>query len=336
MTPKFSVIVPMYNVSRYIRECIESVLRQTCPKWELILVDDESEDDSLQIARAYEGKDERIRVLTKSHGGLPQTRNVGLEVAVGEYIALLDGDDYWDAEHLEKADRLIGASECDMCIINNHINFTQREQCEKVLFPFDEALNGAALEKKLSFIFDPGNHLPAAAVLTIYRLDFLKKYGIKYTEEYTCSEDLDFFLHSISHVKKIVFGDHRFYYYRQDNQAAMTKNMTGDMLLSRLNVYKKWYDYYEGITIGAFGCEKIQKKIACDVASNILLYYGLPAADPNKKEVRCFFSENRYIWCRGKWEYRYQMYLHYFGKHVYYRIRHCVYALLCRCRKESK
>ena len=87
MEKKVSVIIPVYNVEKYLKECIQSVLRQTYKNLEIILVDDGSKDNSGKICDEYAKKDERIKVIHKKNGGLSDARNVGIDICTGEYIA---------------------------------------------------------------------------------------------------------------------------------------------------------------------------------------------------------------------------------------------------------
>lgn len=96
-----SIITPVYNSEKYVVETIESVLAQTYSDWEMILVDDGSKDHSAEVIRAYEQKDPRITLLQQPNGGSANARNNGIRHAEGQYIALLDSDDLWDANFLE-------------------------------------------------------------------------------------------------------------------------------------------------------------------------------------------------------------------------------------------
>lgn len=96
MSPKISIIVPVYNVEKYIHRCIHSLINQTLRDIEIILVDDESPDSCPQICDEYASKDTRIKVIHKKNEGLGLTRNAGLEAATGEYIAFIDSDDWVD------------------------------------------------------------------------------------------------------------------------------------------------------------------------------------------------------------------------------------------------
>ncbi len=96
-----SVIIPIYNVELYLRTCIESVINQTYPHLEIIIVDDGSTDRSGEICDEYQKKDERITIYHKKHGGTSRARNLGLQRATGEFIGFVDGDDFIDQDMYE-------------------------------------------------------------------------------------------------------------------------------------------------------------------------------------------------------------------------------------------
>lgn len=110
----FSVIVPVYNVEKYLPECIESVLNQTYRDFELILVDDGSPDGCPEICDSYQSKDCRIKVIHKSNGGLASARRAGIRVAEGEYVFNLDSDDWMEEDALETAHQIICDTGCEM------------------------------------------------------------------------------------------------------------------------------------------------------------------------------------------------------------------------------
>ena len=94
MAMKISVIVPVYNVEKYLPRCIDSILAQSFTDFELILVDDGSKDSSGKICEAYVTKDDRVKVLHKENGGASTARNAGIEIARGTWICFIDSDDY--------------------------------------------------------------------------------------------------------------------------------------------------------------------------------------------------------------------------------------------------
>lgn len=93
-----SIIIPVYNVERYLCQCLDSVIIQTYTNWELILIDDGSEDNSSAICDYYVSKDNRIKVIHKSNTGVSDSRNCALDIAIGKYIIFMDADDYWGIE----------------------------------------------------------------------------------------------------------------------------------------------------------------------------------------------------------------------------------------------
>ncbi len=111
-----SVIVPVYNVQSYLRECIESILDQTIDSFELILVDDGSTDESGRICDEYEEKDKRVRAIHKLNGGLSSARNAGLDAAKGDYICFIDSDDRVTKEYLEKLYGAVTGENADVAI----------------------------------------------------------------------------------------------------------------------------------------------------------------------------------------------------------------------------
>lgn len=103
-----SIIVPMYNVEKYIGTTIESVISQTYKNWELLIIDDKSKDKSVEVVKEYIKKDSRIKLLCNAQNiGAAKTRNFGIKESVGEYIAFLDGDDLWNCDKLEKQIRFM-------------------------------------------------------------------------------------------------------------------------------------------------------------------------------------------------------------------------------------
>ncbi len=109
--PLISVIVPVYNVEKYLRDCLDSIVNQTYKNLEIILVNDGSKDSSGAICDEYKNKDKRIQVVHKENGGLSSARNVGLDIAKGEYISFLDSDDYIHKEFIKKL--------YSLCVENN-------------------------------------------------------------------------------------------------------------------------------------------------------------------------------------------------------------------------
>lgn len=116
--PAISVIVPVFKVEQYIDRCVNSILSQTFSDFELFLVDDGSPDNCGKICDEYAKKDNRIIVIHKENGGLSDARNVAIDVAKGEYLTLIDSDDYVSANHLESLYTALEDTDSDMAVAN--------------------------------------------------------------------------------------------------------------------------------------------------------------------------------------------------------------------------
>ncbi|MBR6918161.1 MAG: glycosyltransferase family 2 protein [Clostridia bacterium] len=116
MTPKISVIVPVYKVEKYLDRCVSSILEQTFSDFELILVDDGSPDKCGEMCDAYAEKDDRITVIHKENGGLSDARNAGIDIANGEYLSFVDSDDYVAPDFLESMYGAIDRTGCMMSV----------------------------------------------------------------------------------------------------------------------------------------------------------------------------------------------------------------------------
>lgn len=145
---KYSVIVPVYNVEKYLRQCVDSLLSQTFSDFELILVDDGSPDNSPLICDEYAEKDGRVRVIQKLNGGAGSARKAGMQAAQGDYIITVDGDDYVKSNMLETVSSILAEADYDIVCFcfetfpNGKIWRTgyregaySREQIEEEIFP---------------------------------------------------------------------------------------------------------------------------------------------------------------------------------------------------------
>jgi len=101
MNPLISIIIPVYNVESYLKDCLESVINQTYKNLEIIIINDGSQDNSKEICYNYAKKDSRIKLINKKNEGVSAARNTGMDLATGEYISFIDSDDYIDNDMIE-------------------------------------------------------------------------------------------------------------------------------------------------------------------------------------------------------------------------------------------
>lgn len=147
MAPRFSVIIPVYNVEDYLRQCVCSVLEQTFQDLEIIVIDDVSRDSSLQIARELAEKHSSIRLIEHTvNKGLGGARNTGIDAATGEYLLFLDSDDYLQPETLKKLDTVITAKNADIVefcfrLVDEQGRYLRRTCCRDTDTPLTRSVN---------------------------------------------------------------------------------------------------------------------------------------------------------------------------------------------------
>lgn len=130
--PKISIIVPVYNVEKYLEKCVRSILAQTFTDFELILVDDGSPDSSGAMCDQFAEQDQRVKVIHKENGGLSDARNAGIEIATGEYLGFVDSDDYIADDMYELLYTNIVKEDADLSICGIYDVYEGKEPIVKV------------------------------------------------------------------------------------------------------------------------------------------------------------------------------------------------------------
>ena len=232
----FSIIVPVYNVEQYLRQCIDSILGQTFADFELILVDDGSPDNCPEICDEYAKKDERVKVLHKENGGLSDARNAGLEIATGEYIAFVDSDDYVAPDMYESLYNLITQNDCDMAICRAVIVREQDtpiyEDAEDIKIMDSDTANYQMIYKRL-FGVNAWNKLYKRKLFD--KIRFPK--GLLY-------EDMATAYAFIGECNKVVYSPMKKYAYLQRSGSIM--NMTGYMVSpDKVKIIEEMISYFE-------------------------------------------------------------------------------------------
>ena len=211
-----SVIVPVYNVEKYLRRCIDSIINQTYTNLEIILVDDGSPDNCGKICDEYADKDSRIKVIHQQNGGLSAARNAGLDIATGDYIGFVDSDDYIAPEMYEKLYEALVQSDADVSICNfqrvdeEGNRLKTREKINNDIFTNYQALTELQGNKGLCFII-VCNKLFNKALFNEVRFPLGKK----------CEDN--YIAHKlIYNSKRAVCIDDILYYYLQRETSIMS------------------------------------------------------------------------------------------------------------------
>ena len=220
---KISVVVPVYNVEKYLKECIDSIINQTLEDIEIICVNDGSTDSSLEILNDYAKKDSRIIVINKSNSGYGHTMNMGLNAATGEYIGIIESDDFADKNMFEDLYKL--AKEYDADIVKGDwYNYWSKNKFARKNNRISSAkalkLTNSKLDKSLL-------RINPSVWSAIYKKDFLNKYNIRFLETPGASyQDLAFSFKIFALAEKVILTDKAYLYYRQDNMNSSVKSKT--------------------------------------------------------------------------------------------------------------
>lgn len=187
MNRKISIIVPIYNTEKYLKKCLDSILKQSLKEIEVIAVNDGSLDNSLKILREYEKKDSRIIVIDKENGGLSSARNAGLEISSGEYILHIDSDDWIEQEYLKDMYDKAKKNNLDIVVSDIIWDFDNGKVEYKQDLPIleNEEITG---KKYLSLLYN-GKIFPAVWN-KLYKTKLYKDYKISHPVGISLGEDL--------------------------------------------------------------------------------------------------------------------------------------------------
>ncbi len=235
--PLISVVVPVYNVEKYLGKCLDSLLGQEYGNLEILCVNDGSPDNSLQILQEYAAKDSRIKVISQENQGLSGARNTGMRAAKGSFIYFIDSDDWISANYLRSLYDALVSSGADVAINGQYAYVWDdgKVKIKKLRYKgvFEE--NKQNLRKTLGFVM---------AWNKLYRRDFLEKSGIFYPLGVTC-EDCYFYYTVFTKVKKLAIVNDGMYYYRQNNASLMSQIKSGSRLYDHIRIFYLIYDYYK-------------------------------------------------------------------------------------------
>lgn len=208
-----SVVVPIYNVEKYLNKCVDSIINQSYKNLEIILVDDGSTDNSSKICDEYLKKDNRIKVIHKKNGGLSDARNTGLDSAKGNYISFIDSDDYISSDYYEKMINKIIKDKSDLCITDIKTVY-ENDNYEFV----NKAYNGEATS--IGFI---NTGLAASACNKLFKRELFNKYKF---EKGKINEDIAVIIPILANVKKISYVEKTYYYYVQRGNSIQNSSFS--------------------------------------------------------------------------------------------------------------
>ena len=240
-----SVIIPVYNVEAYLRECVDSVLKQTHQNFEIILVDDGSTDSSGDICDEYAGDDERICVIHQKNSGPSKTRNTGLENANGKYIYFLDSDDYIDNNALELLVNTAESNNADLVFFDAH-SFTDDGSEIKQGYLVKETYEAKSGYEILTELHNNKDY-HCAIYLLLIKHQLLTDNEITFLESAYCSEDMLFTYQVYCSAQNAVQCKNTLYHRRYRSGSIVTSKKSQRHFKSCRDVYEKIRDYSEKI-----------------------------------------------------------------------------------------
>lgn len=269
--PLVSIIVPCYNVEKYVEECVNSIISQDYKNWEGILINDGSTDNTLDLIKNIKEKDNRIRVFSQENLGLSATRNKGIEHSNGVFIFFLDSDDVLDSHAIQT---LVSAASNNDIVTGITVN-------SKIENKYIEKLSHLYPPKEGNVVFE-NNHfevlitamesaLTPVAQNRLYKKDFLNKNNIRFKEKILHEDELWFF-ETMLFARNVKYIDQETYFYRTDNLDSITKNVGDGNLYSYLEIleiiFKKYYINNTDNNIKAVSARYLQylKKLIIDFA----------------------------------------------------------------------
>ena len=275
---RFSIIIPVYNVEKYIAKCMESLVNQSFRDYELIIVDDESPDGSMSIVETYQKKyPEKIRIIHQKNTRQGGARNHGVTLALGEYLIFVDSDDYVSTSMLEILDRRLKENPCDILVFDS-VSVTERGE----LLPQEP------------MVLKPGTYVPAECPPVVqlpgapwgkaFRRELYMKTGFQFPPKVLYEDVTTRILYA--QARRIVICSDTLYYYVQRENSSMSQKISEKMLdiltvtemvrkeFIRLNLYDTFREPLQTALI--YCILNIVEMISCEQWNHPML---LPLAD---------------------------------------------------------
>lgn len=279
MENKLSVIVPIYKVENYLRQCLDSIIHQTHTNLEIILIDDGSPDKCGEICEEYAARDERIVVIHKENGGLSAARNDGIRRATGDWLTFVDSDDWCELDYYEKLIAAADGETADVIFAGGY--YLEYPSKRKTRYTTRKAYscNTAEVMEDLRVRVKYG--LPWDK---LYRTEFLKENAFLFDESIRSFEDYLYNFQVLGKARKVLFTTGIGYHYRQWQESIghgfnPNKPKFNDALISKLYVHAEESGMSEKLKDG------INAAVLCTIAVALDCYYFHPANPKSLAEI---------------------------------------------------
>ncbi|MCC8052232.1 MAG: glycosyltransferase [Clostridiales bacterium] len=270
-----SVIIPVYNVEKYLRKCLDSVVNQTYRNLEIIIVDDGSPDNCGSICDEYAEKDNRIQVIHKANEGLSAARNDALKRVKGDWISFVDSDDWCELNMYEKAIEAARKEDVDILIYNLFRNFENKEVVIKA-FSREFVTNDRKLISEMQLSALNKGYTPYGGKWSqgypwdkLFKASLVLQNGLIFDTKVKANEDVIFDLHAFQFAKKISYIDEELYHYRA-NPNSIGMKYTPDRVDIDFQIYQVMNDigekyHLEGLYYQALNARIVENTVLCGV-----------------------------------------------------------------------
>lgn len=243
MNELVSVIIPVYNVEKYLGECLESVTNQTYKNIEILLINDGSTDGSGEVCDQYAQKDNRIKVLHKKNGGVSSARNAGLEMAQGDFITFIDADDLVGKEYVSSMYETSVKFNADIifCKYSNYVNGKVYDVVEEL----PDKLDADDKDKYISFIcrfFECKKRVFGSSCRTLFKKELIQ--DLRFEPKIKISEDLLFLVYATLKAKRFASVDKHLYFYRQSNE-SVSASYKKDYITGQVILFEKLKNIFD-------------------------------------------------------------------------------------------
>lgn len=239
---KISVIIPVYNVEKYLAKCLDSVLNQTLKEIEVICINDGSTDNSLEILEEYSKKDSRLKIISQENQGISVARNAGFDISNGEYVAFIDSDDWLDnKDYYEKMYYGVKNNDADIAV-SGIIRGNERYKVK--ILEYAQEITTDDYYKKLEICDIPDS---CFVWNKIYKKDKLSEIGLRFTPG-LIYEDIIFTPKVLYYLGKLVtIPDVKYFYYRHSN--TIVKNSNKKAKQDHAYAQEQMYNFFKEINI---------------------------------------------------------------------------------------
>lgn len=226
-----TIIVPVYNVEKYLSKCIDSIIEQSYKNLEIILIDDGSTDMSGKIIDEYVKKDGRIISIHKKNGGVSSARNEGLKIAKGEYICFADADDYLMKDYVEYMYNMIEKDKSDIALTKKMFSNFDNKQTEN---DKKEIYTGEKTAIDIMVY-----NIPIGVYCKMFKKSLLEDNKIRFFTDIYIGEGFNFNVKAFQNANKVSIGYKKIYFYRRDNETSATTKFS----------MKKWENGLKAIDV---------------------------------------------------------------------------------------